>query len=413
VAQRTAELKQTEERKSAILDNALDGIVSMDCDGRIVEFNPAAESIFGRSREEVVGQILADVLIPAEYRDKHEAGVKRFLWTGESEVMNRRIEITALRATGDHFPAELSITPVSVNDNTMFTAFVRDITERKRLETELAHAQKMESIGQLAAGVAHEINTPNQYIGDNILFLQDSFDSMRATIGSLREVHAAAQSGAVDASLIHATQSQIEDADLDFLLEEVPKATQQALEGVERVATIVRAMKEFSHPGQDFQTTVDLNRVIESTVTVARNEWKYVAKVDLDLQPDLGHIQGHPGELGQVLLNLIVNAVHAIKDRYGAEAAGRISITSRRLAEGIEVCIGDNGCGIPEHVQPKIFEPFYTTKGVGLGTGQGLAISHAVVVDHHGGAISFSTAPGEGTTFRILLPVAHAQEAAA
>jgi signal transduction histidine kinase len=281
------------------------------------------------------------------------------------------------------------------------------------LEADLAHAQKMESIGQLAAGVAHEINTPNQYIGDNIRFLEESFSSVHEAIDAYRALHEEVLSTETHPELAGRVTETIERTDLEFVLEEVPRSVTQALEGVDRVASIVRAMKEFSHPGQEAVTTVDLNRVVDSTVTVARNEWKDVSTVEMDLDPHLPQIEGHPGALGQVVLNLIINAVHAIKDRFDNEPQGLIRIATHCVGDWVELTISDNGCGIPEHAQSRIFEPFYTTKDIGLGTGQGLAISHGVICEKHGGHIEFTTEVNVGTTFTLRLPTQESKEEAA
>lgn len=413
VQKRTEELQRSQERKSAILHNAFDAIVSMDSNGRITEFNPAAEAMFLRNKDEVAGHGFAELLIPEELREAHAQGMQGFLDTGQSQLLNHRIELTAMRSNGERFPVEGSITPVHLGDDIIFTAFIRDIGERKRLETDLAHAQKMESIGQLAAGVAHEINTPNQYIGDNIRFLEESFSSVTTAIGAYQELHLAVKAEGVQRELVTKVDEVAIRTDLEFVLEEFPRAVEQALDGVERVASIVRAMKEFSHPGQESHTMVDINRVIDSTVTVARNEWKYVAQVELALDPSLPNIEGHPGALGQVFLNLIINSVHAIKERFGSEASGQIRIATSRSGDSVEITLSDNGCGIPDHAQSRIFEPFYTTKDVGLGTGQGLAISRTVITEKHGGQIDYATALNEGTTFTIRLPIEAAKDEAA
>ena len=196
-------------------------------------------------------------------------------------------------------------------------------------------------------------------------------------------------------------------ADLDYVLPEIPKAIQQSLEGVERVATIVRAMKEFSHPGTGQKSAVDLNHAIESTITVARNEWKYVAEVVTHFDPKLPPVPCLAGEFNQVILNLIINATHAIADVVGdgGNAKGTITITTRQDQDWAEIRVQDTGAGIPEKIRNRIFEPFFTTKGVGKGTGQGLAISRSVVVDKHGGTIAFETEIGKGTTFIVRLPI--------
>jgi len=278
--------------------------------------------------------------------------------------------------------------------------------ERKLMEIQLRQAQKLESIGQLAAGIAHEINTPTQYIGDNIRFLQASFAELESAHHALYDLMVANKSGHASPSLIAGTEASLARTDLGFLLEEIPKAVAQTLEGVDRVAKIVRAMKDFSHPGTGEKVLVNLNHALDTTLTVARNEWKYVAKVETDFDPALPSLPCLPGELNQVLLNLIVNAAHAIADVVAddAERKGVITASTRSLGEWAEIRIKDTGRGIPEQIRHKIYDPFFTTKPVGKGTGQGLAIAHAVIVDQHGGTLSFETEMGVGTTFIIRLP---------
>jgi signal transduction histidine kinase len=265
---------------------------------------------------------------------------------------------------------------------------------------------RLEAIGQLAAGIAHEINTPIHYIGDNVRFLMDAFGDVRAALESAQKLLAAAKSGSITAELIAEADRSLGQADLGYLSEEIPKAIEQSREGVRRVATIVRAMKEFAHPAGEEKEAVDINRAIENTITVARNEWKYVADVVTDFDPWLPPVPCLPGEINQVILNLIVNAAHAIADKLGhaTEAKGTITVKTRHADGWVEVRITDTGCGIPESARSKIFTPFFTTKPPGKGTGQGLALAHAVVVQRHGGTIEFDSEPGRGTTFIVRLP---------
>jgi signal transduction histidine kinase len=253
-------------------------------------------------------------------------------------------------------------------------------------------------VGQLAAGIAHEINTPTQYVGDNLRFLQESFGALSAVLVAYREM-----ARPTDAARADRLWSE---HDTDYLVEEIPRATAQALDGVGRVADIVRAMKDFSHPGSDEPVPADLNRAIINTVEISRNEWKYVADLQLDLQPDLPPVPCLLGEIQQVVLNLVVNAAHAIAE---AEAdsgrKGTIVVTTRAVEETVEMRVQDSGTGIPESARPRIFEPFFTTKPVGRGTGQGLAISRDVVVRKHRGSITFETEAGRGTTFTVRLPL--------
>jgi signal transduction histidine kinase len=282
-----------------------------------------------------------------------------------------------------------------------------NITKRKLMQSQLAQAQKLESIGQLAAGIAHEINTPIQYIGDNMLFLQESFHDLSTLLEHYAALYQMCRDGAPMASVLGQIETTTAAIDVAYLTAEIPTAIQQSLEGVERVATIVRAMKEFSHPGTKEKVSVDLNKAIESTITVARNEWKYVAQMVTDLAPDLPLVPCVPGELNQVILNILVNAAHALGDGGGdgAPEKGTITVSTRQGGDGVEIRIADTGPGIPEAIRDKIFDPFFTTKEVGKGTGQGLAIAHTVVVEQHGGQLTFETAEGEGTTFIIRLPL--------
>jgi signal transduction histidine kinase len=279
--------------------------------------------------------------------------------------------------------------------------------ERQRMEIQLRHAQKMESIGQLAAGIAHEINTPTQFIGDNTRFIRDSFGALQPLLDAQARLLAAAKAGSVPSTLLAEVETAATTADVDYLSAEIPKALGQSLDGIERVTNIVRAMKEFSHPGTTEKTAIDLNRAIESTLTVCCSEWKYVADLKTDFDPSLPPVPVLPGEFNQVVLNIIINATHAIADVVGGGGNGKgtLSVSTRRDGEWVEVRLADSGTGIPEHARQRVFDPFFTTKGVGKGTGQGLAIAHSVVVEKHGGTIHFETETGKGTTFVIRLPL--------
>lgn len=275
------------------------------------------------------------------------------------------------------------------------------------------HTQKLEAIGQLAAGIAHEINTPIQYVGDNARFLKKSFARLNEALRSFESVLRAAQEKTLTDELIENAAAVVKRSKLEYLETEIPKAIDQSLEGIERVAKIVRAMKEFSHPDRTQKTPTDLNKCIETTLTVARNEWKYVADILKELDPALPLVCCIPGDFNQLILNLVVNAAHAIADRVGDGSSGKGTITVATRAEGdfVEVRVGDTGTGIPPEHRRKIFDPFFTTKEVGKGTGQGLAIAYTVVVKKHGGTITFETEESVGTVFIIRLPVAAAEHA--
>lgn len=283
----------------------------------------------------------------------------------------------------------------------------QEMEERKRMEGQLQLAQKLESIGQMAAGIAHEINTPTQFVGDNTQFLRDAFADLVKFTDKSEILINAAEAGQIPQDCIEEARAALEAADLEYLKTEIPSAITQSLEGIERVAKIVSAMKDFSHPGTEKKPT-DLNRVIESTINVARNEWKYEADMVTEFDQDLPVVTCHAGELSQVILNLIINAAHAIADARagGNESTATISVSTQHVDGFAEVRISDTGSGIPREIRDRVFDHFFTTKEVGKGTGQGLSIAHAVVVKKHSGTITLDSEVGLGTTFTIRLPIA-------
>ena len=268
------------------------------------------------------------------------------------------------------------------------TQLTQEIQQRKELETQLVHAQKMEAVGQLASGIAHEINSPSQFANDNILFLRD------ATDGFIKKLNQAPDGP--------------DDSEIEFFKENASEAVEQAAEGISRITTIVKSMKNFAYrDAESEKRNNDLNQAIRSTVVVATNEWKYHAELDLHLQEDLPLVPCNIGEINQVVLNLIVNGAHAIRDRIVDGQKGNIVVSTKHYpdAQCVVIAIADNGGGIPAKVQTRIFEPFFTTKEVGVGTGQGLAIAHNVIVKSHQGQIWFDSKEGIGTTFYIKLPM--------
>lgn len=280
-----------------------------------------------------------------------------------------------------------------------------EMRERERMAIELRLAQKLESVGRLAAGLAHEINTPIQYVGDSVYFLQAAFADLTRYLDAYRTAIAHSCAAEMDQAALAALDALKCEIDYDFLSVEVPKAFQRTLEGTERVTGIVRAMKEFAHPDTDEHMPADINHGLQTTLTVANNEYKYAATIAMEAG-ELPPVTCKIGELNQVFLNLIVNAAHAIHDSGKDASTGRITVATRVAGDCVEVAIGDNGCGIaPENVE-KIFDPFYTTKEVGRGTGQGLAIARSIVVDKHGGNIDVHSEVGVGTRFTLRLPIA-------
>ncbi|MGA3091084.1 MAG: ATP-binding protein [Terriglobales bacterium] len=287
---------------------------------------------------------------------------------------------------------ELTITSVQMASERLTELLVigSDVTERSALEIQLLQAQKLGSIGQLAAGIAHEINSPTQYIGDNLRFLKDAFQGLKSLLANYGRLLVAAKSDTLSGEAVQEVATAVEHTDVDYLLDQFPQAIDQALEGVEGIVRLVGAMQELAHPGKRIKTPLDLNRAIESTITMARNVWKYVADMETNYDSSLPMISCLPGEFNQV--NLIVNA-DAIGDVVGEGnvGKGKIKVQTQNCGEWAEIRIRDTGSGIAAKVRGLIFDPFFTTKEVGKGTGQGLAISRSVVVDKHGGSIQFET----------------------
>ncbi|HZJ62956.1 MAG TPA: ATP-binding protein [Kofleriaceae bacterium] len=282
-----------------------------------------------------------------------------------------------------------------------------EMTRRSQIEVELRQAQKLESVGQLASGIAHEINTPVQFVSDSCSFLESATADLIAVIDAYRTSLTELGGGDAAPMVTHAVERMhaIEaDRDVAYLVEQIPLAIARALQGLGRVSAIVSAMKEFAYRDRREQAPADLNRAILSTLTVARNEYKYVAEVKTELE-DLPLVTCHIGELNQVILNMVINSAHAIAEVKAVhDRPGVIAIRTRARAMRVEIEIEDNGCGIPHDALDKIFDPFYTTKEIGKGTGQGLAIARSVV-ERHAGKIEVTSRVGQGTTFLIKLPV--------
>jgi len=386
------------------------GLIGLTVDLKVSYWNPSVQQIFGKSAQEIIGKPLKALGVSWAWDTIAEALIK-------CRAQATAIYLDPMRfARIDGSPGYLGINVSPILDGhgliAGFIILVNDITERKILESRLVQLQKLESIGQLAAGISHEINSPIQYVGDNITFLQSCFEDLLNLISKYRALFDEVRVLGVSAYLVDAVKTTMEEIDLGFLMGEIPLAIQQSLEGVQRVSGIVRAMKDFSHPGVKEKTVLDINKALESTLAVTSNEWKYIAEIQTELDPDLPHIMGLPSEINQVFLNIIINAVHAIEEVIGDYKNGEkgiINIRTRSEGEWVEVLIRDTGGGIPKEIETRIFEPFFTTKEVGKGTGQGLAIAYDVVVRKHGGMLTFKSDVGKGTTFIVRLPIQASQ----
>jgi two-component system NtrC family sensor kinase len=382
-------------RYAAVLSSTDDAVLTLSSDGLITDWNPAATQLFGFSPVEVVGQPVAIL----------------------GDVAAREV-IDALPGVLRGLPAEFEVVQVHEDGATVHTAWilsvvrdrtgavhgvmgiVRDVGELKAREAELHRESKLESLGRLSAGLAHEINSPIQFVGDNARFLEEAYEELIRVVEVYR--------GLLDTTSPIGWMERQErmreveaGIDFDYLEKEIPSAVAQTLEGIDRVATIVRAMKTFSHPGHKEQVPANLTEALEATVTVVRHQISDVADLRLDMA-DLPPVRCNIADLNQVFLNLVVNAADAIE-----ETGRRGQITVATAVDGTDVLIrvSDTGGGIPDDVRPKIFDPFFTTKDVGRGSGQGLALARGVVQEGHGGALTADSVVGQGTTFTVRIPI--------
>jgi len=396
--QLTKALAAEVQRSKVVFETAAEGIILFDKQGRSELLNPAAKRIFELSDEDCVNLNINDILLLSDETSRNST---ECFYTSPLFIMGDDHEIIGRKKDGTHFPVEFVVAECTHDGRIAYSGVVRDLTRRKFLEQRLAQAERLESVGQLAAGVAHEINTPIQFVSENTRFLKTSFASLLDIFDSTKQLLEKCRALPESRDWVQPVERMFEQADLDFLLTEIPLAIDQTLEGTSTVTRIVRALNVFSHPGSDDFQAVDLNHELESTLTVSRNEWKYIAELETDFAPNLPPVRCMPGELNQVFLNLIINAAHAIQSK-NSECLGKITVSTRRSHDRVIVDIGDTGTGIPEAIRGRIFDPFFTTKGVGKGTGQGLSICYNVI-ESHGGKLTFDTEEGKGTIFHVEL----------
>jgi len=402
-------LRRAHEEAELFIDSVPSILIGIRRDGRVKRWNLAAGQVFGLSAAEVDGMHLAECGVQWARSDMK---VEIDSWCAHPEPT--RIEALPFVINGETRFLGLTLSWIGApQDGTDELLIIGcDVTERELLGQQLRQAQKLEAIGQLAAGIAHEINTPIQYVGDNTRFLQEFWTTFRDLFNVTREIQQQARSGAILPQTLERLDALAQAADFECLQTEIPRAIEQSLEGIQRVTNIVHAMKEFSHPGSEEKKAIDINRAIQTTITVARNEWKYVADVETHFDPALPWVLCHAGEFNQVILNLLINAAQAIAEAPGdgSGSKGKIVISTSRVQGSAEISIADTGAGIPEAIHSRVFEPFFTTKPVGKGTGQGLALAHTAIVRRHGGKIWFESEVGKGSTFYIRIPFAGSVE---
>ncbi len=372
-----------------------------DLDHNLIRFNKSFADLFSEHLENSQGN--SACLFNNNCSSNKDCPHYRVLQTNTAETI-----VHNDTRSGRSF--ETQILPYITNGKVSGTILVaKDVSEIKiaqeeqeKLQIRLLQAQKLESVGQLASGIAHEINTPTQYVSSNLEFLNDAYQEISDLLDDISQITA----GGTDEKS-KAINDAIEEADLDYLREEIPTSINQSRDGTDRIRSIVMAMKEFSHPGSKEKESVSINKIINTTITVARNEWKYVSNVTTNLDPDLPSIECLTDEIGQVILNLLVNAAQAISEKLGRTPTGEkgtITISTSHDDAYVIITIEDSGSGIPDEIINKIFDPFFTTKDVGKGTGQGLAIAHDVIHKKHGGTMDVRSKKDKGSLFTIKLP---------
>jgi PAS domain S-box-containing protein len=395
-----ARLAQERDQFAQFFRSAPAGMMRIELDGRLADLNPAFETIVWQTKGALTGRPLWSLANPED-----EALLRTWFQAVAEQRHPVPIEVRFVHPDGENVLTNIGGALVrDERGRPQFAiAVVEDVTERSRLELKLRLSQKLESVGRLAAGIAHEINTPIQFVGDHASFMASAITNLLGVCDEYRALcDKAARQGLSDED--HA-RLRAQDEVRDRIRRVVPEAVEATLEGVSRVENIVRAMRTFAHPARGQRRNADVNAALRSTLTVAANELKYVADVTTDLEP-LPPVPCYLSDLNQVFLNLLVNAAHAIADVVrGTGSKGKVHVRSYREGDEAVVLVSDTGGGIPAAIQSKIFDPFFTTKEVGKGTGQGLAIARSVVVEQHGGSLSFETELGEGTTFCVRLPL--------
>jgi len=393
-------------RLAAIMNSITDCVIATERNFTILDTNKFCVKKLGVPYHSLLG---GDVLnfVEVSQREEFKDCCTRILESEGDELH----EFPLRQGDGSPFPGEVKISLFKHDEEVFFLFLIRDVSRRKELEQErenmekeLASAAKWEAVGQLAGGIAHEINTPAQYIGDNLYFLREGTDQLFEILNAALVLKQQCQEKDLFPDQVQSIDNLMEEHDLDYLSEEIPLAIDQSQDGIAQVSKIVLAMKDFSHPGTQEKEPFDIHHAIETTLTVSRNEWKNVARVDLDLDEETGLLSCIPSAMNQVLLNIIVNAGHAIEKKH-LDDLGLIQIKTVKDDEDIVISISDNGVGIKEKDRDKIFNPFFTTKETGKGTGQGLSIVKDIVEAKHNGEIMVESEVGIGTTFKVILPI--------
>ncbi len=397
---------------NAIFEAAQTGLIILDSNSRqIMDVNPMAAKTLGYTVDDLLGEQIHTCMpeesqktCPFHNSDSHSQSGTLSLKKPDGEIVPVMFSTTFLQ---DDFSNLMVFSFLDVSERINAENELREGRDRlqeanaqlKEHKDRIVQSEKLASIGQLAAGVAHEINNPVGYVTSNLGTISEYVDTMKTVIGLYRELLALDEDQVEKKEQIQKCLEEIqEDEDLDFILEDSDNVMAESMEGVHRVAEIVQNLKSFAREDSDARGPHDINEGIDAMIKMVWNELKYRC----ELVRDFGQVpvvQCHKGQINQVIMNMLVNASHAMP-----ESGGTITVKTSVKDGKLEIIIADDGSGIPEEVLPRIFDPFFTTKDVGKGTGLGLSISHGIIVDH-GGSIEVDSEPGQGTEFRIYLPL--------
>ena len=389
LAEKVEQLKKSEKRQKLIFEGSPVGMILVNTERKVVEINSATLAMIRRTSEEVIGRFCHEVFCPDE-RDN----CLRF---DKEDTMNSS-ERTIIDSRGKRVPVLKKVIPIEIEGETFLLEGFVDISERKALEAQLIHSEKMASIGQLAAGVAHEINNPTGFVASNLNTLSEYTGDVAAVLkecGHLLSLCEELDGGTGESA--RRAQELWKESDLDYVLEDLGNLIKESIEGTDRIRKIVGDLKDFSRTDKHEAEEININEAIDKTLNVAWNEIKYKAEVVKEYG-DLPYITCLAGQIDQAILNILVNAAQAMKEK------GTITIRTYVKDENVCVEISDTGVGIPPDIQKKMFDPFFTTKPVGEGTGLGLNITYNIIRQHNGD-IAVHSKPGEGTTFTISLPI--------
>lgn len=399
VKERTRHLNEAKQDAQLLISSIGSVLIWLNEKGEVKQWNNRSEELFGIFSDAAIGRRFDE--LPIDWEDM--------------TAINQVMSVESSRVDAEFFDADgnrrcFGMSSYNVSDKRFQRGTLilgAELTEQRLRESQALQAQKLEAVGQLAAGVAHEINTPMQYIGDNLDYLGKKVALLEPLVETLIQFDDADIDGVVPAEAIERVRAESKKLRGRKFLDGLIEAITDSCGGVQHVSKIVCAMKEFAHPGQEEKIQVDINSALESTIAVSTNEWKYVAEIETNFDETTPHVTAFAVELNQVFLNILVNAAHAVSDanNEGANGKGKITVATAMSEGWVRITIADSGTGIPDTVKARIFDPFFTTKEVGKGTGQGLSIAHAVVVQKHGGRLWCESTPGEGTTFFIEIPV--------